>query len=62
MCLYFGAMDYLIDIVAYCVCRVIEISFVAFVMVFGSKTKFLSKACSGINGTNICRCGTMANT
>lgn len=56
MCLYFGAMNYLIDIVAYCACRVIEISFVAYVMVFGGKTKFLSTACCGISGINICRC------
>ncbi|XP_054740402.1 uncharacterized protein LOC129245966 [Anastrepha obliqua] len=62
MCLYLGAMDHLIDIAAYCVCRIVEISFVVFVMMCGAKTKFLSTVYSGISGGNICRCCSTADT
>ena len=33
MCLYFGVFEHLMDIVAYCVCRAIEMSFFVFMMI-----------------------------
>ncbi|KAH8261488.1 hypothetical protein KR044_010091 [Drosophila immigrans] len=32
MCLYLGVVEHLVDVVAYCVCRVLELSLVTFMM------------------------------
>ncbi|XP_068147619.1 uncharacterized protein prim [Drosophila tropicalis] len=36
MCLYLGVMEHLVDVVAYCVCRVLELSLFTVIMIFGS--------------------------
>ncbi|XP_037950851.1 uncharacterized protein LOC119681665 [Teleopsis dalmanni] len=41
MCLYLGVADHLVDIAAYCVCRVIEMSFLFVMMLCGAKAKTL---------------------
>ncbi|KAL7736801.1 hypothetical protein ACLKA6_015642 [Drosophila palustris] len=32
MCLYLGVVEHLVDVVAYCVCRVLELSLLTFMM------------------------------
>ncbi|KAH8234228.1 uncharacterized protein prim [Drosophila kikkawai] len=36
MCLYLGVVEHLVDVVAYCMCRVLELSLFTCMMVCGS--------------------------
>ncbi|XP_030388118.1 uncharacterized protein LOC115634499 [Scaptodrosophila lebanonensis] len=36
MCLYLGVAEHLVDVVAYCVCRVLELSLFTFMMMCGT--------------------------
>ncbi|EDW61405.1 uncharacterized protein LOC115761877 [Drosophila novamexicana] len=49
MCLYLGVVEHLVDVVAYCVCRMLELTLVTFMMMCSTAK---AKLASGNSNNN----------
>lgn len=53
MCLYLGVVEHLVDVVAYCVCRVLELSLLTFMMMCSTaKAKLANVQFISASGNN----------
>ncbi|XP_023172797.1 uncharacterized protein LOC111600751 [Drosophila hydei] len=49
MCLYLGVVEHLVDVVAYCVCRMLELTLFALMMMCNTAKAKLSSSNNGNN-------------
>ncbi|EDW09043.1 uncharacterized protein LOC6579212 [Drosophila mojavensis] len=53
MCLYLGVVEHLVDVVAYCVCRMLELTLLTFVMMCNTAKAKLSSSNNGNNNNQL---------